>query len=155
MRRIISITALALLAVALVAAPAGAAKKSKKLTVSMATFLYPECTVAPDQVRAAVGFDAKVKRKNAKLPGRITVNYKLTAPDTGEVKVAEKVVLKPKDYINIGSFNGFTVGSKWNFDGSFTFKSTINGKRVTSKAAFEITIPTNEELAADGIKACA
>lgn len=154
MRRAISIVLIALLGTAVVVSPAGAAKKKKSLKVTMSQLTMIDCTVPPDQVRVAMAFDATVKRRNAKLPGRITVNYKLTNPQTGEVKIAETLTLKPKEYFNIGTPVGVTVGSQWQFDGSFTYKSTINGRRQTSATAFTLTIPTNEELAAQGVKAC-
>ena len=99
-------------------------------------------------------FEAKVKRKNVKLPSRITVTYKVTDPATGQVRIAENVTLKPKDYINIGSFIGYTVGSSVQFDGAFTYKSTVNGRRYTAKNSQTITMPTNDELVAGGVKAC-
>lgn len=154
MRRIVPITVLAVMVAALVAAPAGAAKKTKKLSVSMSAGTVPDCTVAPDRVRMAIVFDAKVKAKNVKLPSRISVSYKVTNPQTGEISVAETVTLKPKDYFDFGTFRGYTVGSQWQFDGSFSYKSTATGKRVTSKTSMPMTVPTNEELAAESVPSC-
>lgn len=133
---------------------AEAASKAKRLSVKMSSFPAPDCTVAPDKVRMAIGFEAKVKRKNVKLPSRITVTYKITDTATAQVRVAENVTLKPKDYVDIGSFIGYTVGSSAQFDASFTYKSTVNGRRYTAKNSQAITIPTNDELVAGGIKAC-
>lgn len=136
-------------------APAAEAKsKVKRLSVTMSSFPAPDCTVAPDQVRMAIGFQAIVKRKNVKLPSRVTVMYKVTDSATGQVRVAERVTLKPKDYINIGSFLGFTVGSSAQLDASFTYKSTVNGRRYTAKNSQAITLPTSDELVAGGIKSC-
>lgn len=139
----------------LVSAPVGVAKtKTKRLSVRVTTITAADCTVAPDQVRIVFGFEAKVKRKNVKAPSRITVSYKITDPATGVVRVSERVTLKPPDYLNFGTPAGYTVGSVVQFDGSFTYKSTINGKRITATNSHTITMPTNDELAAGGVKPC-
>jgi hypothetical protein len=154
MRRIVWIAVFTSLVVALIVAPAGAAAKAKKLSVTMFTGPFPECSVAPDKVRMAIAFQAKVKAKNVKLPSRITVAYKISNPQTGEIKVAENVTLKPKDYFDLGAFLGYTVGSQWQLDASFTFKNTATGKSVTSKNSMSLTVPTNDELTAGGITSC-
>src|ERR1035437_10193808 len=98
MRRIVWIAVFTSLVVALIVAPAGAAAKTKKLSVSMFSGPVPDCTVAPDKVRMAIVFHAKVTAKNVKLPSRITLAYKISNPQTGEVRVAETVTLKPTGY---------------------------------------------------------
>ncbi|MFY9488262.1 MAG: hypothetical protein WAP35_06150 [Solirubrobacterales bacterium] len=145
----------AMLMLALVAAPADAAKKKKKsLKVSVGQFQYPECTVGPDRVRLAIGFEAKVKSKNV-TPPKITASYKLTDPATGAVVIAEKVTLTSKlEYFGLGTFMGFTVGTSLTLDGSISYKNTATGKRVTSTASYPTVIPTNDELVAGGIKSC-
>lgn len=153
MRRLSFVLVIAIAAVHL-ALPAGAVAAKRSLSVKVTPIMAVDCTVPPDQVRVAMGFEAKVKRKNARRPGRITVNYKMTDPATGEVKIAEKVTLKPTKYLNFGSFVGYTAGSTMQFDGSFTFKNTLTGRRVTSKTSTTMQIPTNEELVASGITSC-
>ncbi|MBI4898646.1 MAG: hypothetical protein HY827_09825 [Actinobacteria bacterium] len=152
MNRAVKTAALALLATGLMTAPASAAKKS--LRVSVNYFSVADCSVAPDKVRMAVGFEAKVKAKNAKKPSKINVSYKLTNPQTGEVRVAESLTLKPNDYVNIGTFLGYTAGAQWSFDGSFTYKSSVTGKTVTSKTSQMLTVYTNDELSKLGVPSC-
>lgn len=153
MRRLSYLVILAI-AAAHFALPASAVAAKRSLKVTVTPVMLVDCTVPPDQVRVGIGFEAKVKRKNVKRPSRITVSYKITDPATGEVKVAEKVTLKPTKYMNLGSFVGYTAGSTMLFDGSFTYKSTLNGKRVTSRTSEQIVMPTNEELAPAGIVGC-
>ncbi|MFY9264061.1 MAG: hypothetical protein WAO61_01345 [Solirubrobacterales bacterium] len=149
------IAVLAATSLSAIAQPADAAKKKRKsMSVSMTSFVMPECTVGPDRVRMAIGFDATVKRKNVKPPKSITTSYKLTDPATGVVLIAESVKLAPKEYVSFGEFLGFTVGTPLAFEGSFSFKSPVNGKRVTGSTSQSLTVPTNDELVAGGIKSC-
>lgn len=152
MSRAVKTAVLAVLATGLMTAPAHAAKKSLRVSVSYMTFA--DCSVAPDKVRMGIGFEAKVKAKNTKKPGKITVSYKLTNPQTGEVRVAESLTLKPNDYANVGTFLGFTVGSQWTFDGSFSYKSSVTGKTVTNKTSQSLTIYSNDELSKMGVPSC-
>lgn len=152
MKRVFVTASLAALAVALMAAPASAAKKSLRVSLNFITFA--DCSVAPDKVRMAVAFEATVKAKKVKKPSKITVAYKLTDPATGVIKVEETRTLKPDDYFNVGTFLGYTVGSKWTFDGTFSYKSTVTGKRISSTTSQPITAYTNEELAALGVPSC-
>lgn len=154
-RRLITAALCAVMLAAFAAAPAGAAKsKTKRLTVKLQQFSIADCTVAPDKVRFLVGFEAKVKYKNVKPPSRITVSYKITDPATGQVRVGENVTLRPKDYLGFGTPTGYTTGSTVQFDASFNYKSTVDGKRKSATNSYSITIPTNDELAAAGVKSC-
>jgi hypothetical protein len=152
MNKAVKTAVLAMLATGLMTAPANAAKKS--LRVSVNYFSYADCSVAPDKVRMGIGFEAKVKAKNTKKPGKINVSYKLTNPQTGEVRVAESLTLKPNFYSNVGTFLGYTVGSQWTFDGSFSYKSSLTGKTVTSKTSQPLTVYTNDELGKLGVPSC-
>lgn len=149
--RIALLAAFAVLLTALVTAPAANAA-SKKISVTIQPAILYGCIPVEGQLRAAIEFKAKVKRKNVPRPSRVTVEYKMTDTATATDVLGETLTLKPTKYTKIGSITDYAIGGTYTFWYQATYKALGKRRKITHTQAF--TMPSAADLATMGVPAC-
>lgn len=129
----------------------GAQSATSKLFVTPSYDFTNFCRPATDQFAWSYTFKAKIKRKNSPLPKKVTIKYRVTDSSTGALLRSQTLTLKPRSFYKVGLITTYTAGTPITLTATAIFKSPLTGKTFKSKTSVPDTVPTVEQMDAQGI----
>lgn len=142
--RIATIFLLTLLAAAASVPSAGAA--TRKIIVTPVIGYADVCRAETDQIRFSYTFKAKIKRKNAPRPKKVTIKYSVKDDSTGALIVRQTLTLKPRSYFRVGAQMQYAAEQKLKITVDASFKSPLTGKTLKSHSVLDDAIPSVADL---------